>query len=367
MPEDLPPFHEGESLIQTRAGVRERMASLGPQVIRSFMPEQHRTFFTRLPFVVVGGIDAAGRPLASLLTNPPGFISSPDPHHLLIRAQPSAADPLHGMLTAGAPIALLGIEQHTRRRNRLNGLVEQTTDEGFLVAARQSYGNCPKYIQARQAEYVRLERVGPVHCAATLNERTRHIVSRADTFFIATAHPGARPDAVRSHGVDVSHRGGKPGFVRVDQDQTLTVPDFVGNHFFNTLGNLVLNPRAGLLFIDFASGDLLHIAVDATLIFEGPELEAFAGAQRLLRLQIQEVRHRVAAVPVRWPSEAQTSPFLANTGCWSPSESARCRLPERKRHGPAPATHSEPCSRESQHPSGSRGPEYRSETDGRGQ
>ncbi|MHB8455225.1 MAG: pyridoxamine 5'-phosphate oxidase family protein [Acidiferrobacterales bacterium] len=294
------------------------MAALGEQVIRTFMPEQHRAFFAKLPFVIVGNTDVAGQPWASLLANPPGFISSPDARHLLICARPTTADPIRETLIMGAHIALLGIEQHTRRRNRMNGVVEHISDNGLLIAVKQSFGNCPKYIQARQAEYMNTEGIGTVHTATALNERTRQMVSRADTLFIATDHPGSHLGTTRSHGADVSHRGGRPGFVRVDGDNTLTIPDFSGNRFFNTLGNIKLNPRAGLLFIDFESGDMLYIAADAAIIFDSPELDAFVGAERLLRLRIRHVRHVVGSLPIRWSTEAQISPFLANTGYWTP-------------------------------------------------
>ncbi len=59
-------------------------------------------------------------------------------------------------------------------------------------------------------------------------------------------------------GVDISHRGGLPGFVKVAGD-VLTIPDFRGNWFFNTLGNLVLTSARLLLFVDFETGDLLHL------------------------------------------------------------------------------------------------------------
>lgn len=315
-PDDLQAFHQGECLVQARVGVRDRMAAIGEQVIRTFMPEQHRTFFAQLPFVMVGSMDARGQPWASILTNPPGFISSPDARHLLIRSRPAVADPLHETLATGAPIALLGIEQPTRRRNRMNGIVKRIDDDGLLVEVQQSFGNCPKYIQARQVEYWAIESTGSVHSAPALNESTRQIIARADTLFIATAHPGSHIAATRSHGVDVSHRGGKPGFVRADGDDTLTLPEFAGNRFFNTLGNIMLNPRAGLLFIDFESGDLLYIAADAQIVFDSPELDAFTGAERLLRFKIRHARHVAASLPLRWSGEVELSPSLANTGDW---------------------------------------------------
>jgi predicted pyridoxine 5'-phosphate oxidase superfamily flavin-nucleotide-binding protein len=313
---DIQPFHEGEREVQSRVGVRDRMAATAPNFLRDFMPEQHREFFRQLPFVVVGSVDARGQPWASVLANPPGFIDSPDPRRLTVRARPLAADPLAQNLAEGASIGLLGIEPHTRRRNRMNGIVEQVTDQGFSVRVRQSFGNCPKYIQARKPEYVSGATKAPaVHRAERLDPRAQQMIRGADTFFIATAHPAAHGDDAPAHGVDVSHRGGKPGFVRVDDERSLTVPDFVGNFLFNTLGNIAVNPQAGLLFIDFESGDLLYLACDAEIIWEGAEIEAFKGAERLLRFHVREVKRVDGSLPLRW-GEAQLSPFAERTGKW---------------------------------------------------
>ena len=314
-------FHEGERAAQARVGaaVRARMAEIGPRVIRDFMPDQHREFFEQLPFVVAGTVDASGQPWASVLAQPPGFIHSPDAHHLLLRAQPLAGDPLQETLGDGAPIGLLGIEPHTRRRNRMNGIIRGANASGFAVELSQSFGNCPKYIQAREPVYVDrpASANGPVvHESAQLNDAARRMIEQADTLFIATAYAGDGERAGRAGGVDVSHRGGKPGFVRVEGGGTLTVPDFVGNYFFNTLGNLVVNPRAGLLFIDFDTGDLLYLAVTADIIWDGPEVDSFAGAQRLMRLKVQSMRLVEDSLPLRW-GEAELSPVLEATGTWA--------------------------------------------------
>lgn len=278
------------------------------------MPDQHRELFNRLPFVIVSTVDGQGQPWASVLANPPGFIESPHPRQLAICARPLTADPLAQTLVAGAPIGLLGIEPHSRRRNRMNGVIDLITDGGFLVRVKQSFGNCPKYIQARAAEYVDggggVART--VHHTGLGDEAVRRLIRRADTFFIATAYAGkhsANGDDDPAHGVDVSHRGGKPGFVRVDDDNTLTVPDFSGNKFFNTIGNLLVNPRAGLLFIDFDNGDLLYLAVAAEIIWEGEQIGGFEGAERLLRFHVRTARRVEASLPLRWGA-AQLSPFL---------------------------------------------------------
>ena len=257
-----------------------------------------------------------GQPWASVLANPPGFIESPHPRQLAIYAHPLATDPLAETLIPGAPIGLLGIEQHTRRRNRMNGVIERITDRGFWVRVKQSFGNCPKYIQARQAEYVH-DASGvakTVRHTGLDNAAVRRLIQRADTFFIATTYAADKPSSGNSgddpaHGVDVSHRGGKPGFVRMDDDGTLTIPDFSGNKFFNTIGNLLVNPRAGLLFIDFESGDLLYLAVAAEIIWEGEQISAFEGAERLLRFRVCAARYVQASLPLRWGA-AQLSPFL---------------------------------------------------------
>ena len=310
------PFHAGERAMQARAGMRERLAQVGHRVIREAMPDQHRVFFRQLPFIVIGSLDDAGQPWASMLAGPPGFIDSLDPRRLSVRARPDAASPLALAMRPGASLGLLGIEPHTRRRNRANGSVSMLTDNGFEIDIRQSFGNCPQYIQAREAHYVEREREPTaVVRSNSIDMLARDIITRADTFFITSAHPDAATHIARSEGVDVSHRGGKPGFVRVDADRTLTVPDFSGNFFFNTLGNLALNPRAGLLFADFASGDLLHVTTTAEIVWDGPQVEAFVGAQRLVKFRVVEVLLRKRAMPLTW-SAVQLSPLLAATGSW---------------------------------------------------
>ncbi|MES2192034.1 MAG: pyridoxamine 5'-phosphate oxidase family protein [Pseudomonadota bacterium] len=312
-------FHEGERAVQERVGpgIREKLAEIGPRVIRDFMPDQHRDFFEQLPLVLAGSVDAQGQPWASVLAAPAGFVQSPDSHTLVVKVHPLAGDPLQDTLVDGAQIGLLGIEPHTRRRNRMNGVVQLLGDEGFIVHVDQSFGNCPKYIQAREPVYLGPSQITPiVHAGKQLDAAARRLIEKADTAFIATAYAGLRDGVGRSGGVDVSHRGGKPGFVRVDDDGTLTMPDFVGNFFFNTLGNIAVNPRAGLLFIDFDSGDLLYLAVSAEIVWHGPELRAFEGAQRLLRMQVTAMRRVDASLPLRW-GVASLSPVLAATGQWS--------------------------------------------------
>jgi len=325
---DEPPFHAGEQAMQARAGVRERMQQIGLNVMRGHMPEQHRELFEKLPFMLLGALDAQARPWASMLVGEPGFAGAPDPATLRLQALPDAQDPLADAVRAGAWIGLLGIELPTRRRNRMNGPVIERGERHFSVRVQQSFGNCPKYIQARD---LRLHHDAapagtPVVMVRHLTPEAAACVTQADTFFIATASDDAASDAPAANGgVDVSHRGGKPGFVRVSEEDgrtVLTAPDFIGNFFFNTLGNLQVNPRAGLLFADFARGHLLQLTGEAEVVWSGPELAAFEGAQRLLKFRLAEARWRPGALPLR-ASEVAYAPQLAATGSWPAVAAAR--------------------------------------------
>ena len=295
--------------MQARAGTRERMAQLGPQVMRSLMPEQHRAFYPLLPFVALGAHDETGRPWATLLAGRAGFVSSPDPTRLRVEALPPPGDPLVSALHPGARFGLLGIQLETRRRNRANGVVAERDARGLTLHVEQSFGNCPKYIQRRDAlPVVEFAAATPARRGDRLDAASAALARAADTFFIAThAANGA---------CDVSHRGGRPGFARVDRGgRALTWPDFAGNGFFNTLGNIAAAPEAALVFPDFADGTLLHVAGRAEIAWDGAALDGFAGAERLVRLAIDHVVLRPQALPLRWRL-VETSPVLEGTGVW---------------------------------------------------
>lgn len=309
------PWHAGELAMQRTVGMAERMDSVGRKVLRAFMPDQHREFFAQLPFVVLGAVDAEGDAWATLRAGRPGFLHSPDPQRLHVALPREAADPADAGMGQGDSIGMLGIELHTRRRNRMNGTVRRGPEPGFEVDVLQSFGNCPQYIQLREFEFVEQAPAQPEELPQ-LDGEARALIAGADSFYVATyvdLAGGPRQ-------VDVSHRGGKPGFVRLDADGTLTVPDFMGNMFFNTLGNIALNPRAGLVFVDFASGSLLQMSGSAELLLDAqaaPELAAFEGAERMWRFTPRRIVRRNAALPLRWRTGVDgASPSSLRTGSW---------------------------------------------------
>jgi predicted pyridoxine 5'-phosphate oxidase superfamily flavin-nucleotide-binding protein len=292
------PFHAGEQTIQRLAGVRDRIELKGRAVIRDYMPEQHRAFFAALPFMLVGLADQNGHPWATTLSGPPGFMNSAEQNLLAIKAWLDPGDPVHSCIRDGAPVGGLGIELSTRRRNRVNGRIENCIiGEGFSIRVQQSFGNCPKYIQARhERPWIRSKPVPECRVASHLGDNEASFIAEADTFFIASR--SAQLDQLDSaQGLDVSHRGGRRGFVRVVSQNEVCFPDFSGNLLFNTLGNLAADARAGLLFIDFQSGGMLQIIGRTRICWDLPEAMRSAGIERLIFLDIQRVVSRDHAFP----------------------------------------------------------------------
>ena len=97
-------------------------------------------------------------------------------------------------------------------------------------------------------------------------------------FFLATADAGGRPDC--------SYKGGRPGFVRVVGAGTLAFPSYDGNGMFKSLGNVLVNPHVGMLFIDFESPRRLRVNGRASVHADDPLLAEFVGAQLIVRVEV---------------------------------------------------------------------------------
>ncbi|WP_144638951.1 pyridoxamine 5'-phosphate oxidase family protein [Bordetella genomosp. 13] len=316
-----PPWHAGELAMQTHAGALAKMDDVGRRFIRDYMPDQHREFFAQVPFMVLGAVAPDGRAWATLRAGQPGFASSPDPRRLDLGISREPADPADAGLDDGQPVGLLGIDLATRRRNRMNGLLRHESGRISHVDVVHSYGNCPRYIHQRAIVFTRdpAEPTDvPPQALAALDQRARTLIARAESFFVASYVD--LPDAGRQ--VDVSHRGGRAGFVRLDDDGGMTIPDFNGNLFFNTLGNFLQNPIAGVTFADFDTGELLQMSGRAEVILDSPEIAAFQGAERLWRFLPERILRREQALPMRWDRrEDGDSPAALLTGSWDETAS----------------------------------------------
>ncbi|MFK7732215.1 MAG: pyridoxamine 5'-phosphate oxidase family protein [Pseudomonadales bacterium] len=309
------PFHRGEQAIQTQLGVRENMERFGSRVIRDHLPEQHQQFYQQLPYLFLGHVDQHGWPWASMVTGQAGFISSPDSTHLNIAAAPIAGDPLFANLRNGAPVGVVGVELHTRRRNRLSAEVDAISAGSFSLKVRQSFGNCPQYIQARKmlTRSVSEFKVVEMSSNTRLSTEMKTLIQGSDTFFVSSYLADESGHA--SEGVDVSHRGGQAGFVRVDDDHLLTIPDYAGNFHFNTLGNFIENPKAGLLFIDWTQGHLLMLTGHAEVLWDDEQLPFFEGAERLWQFRMVKGVYLKNAIEAKWSFDSW-SPNTLLTGSW---------------------------------------------------
>ena len=307
MPDETP-FHDGESLVQERLGVRERVDVVGRRFIRKFMPDQHRSFFELLPTLFVGSADSDGRPWASVLVGEPGFVHSPTKRALLIDGKPLPGDRLADNLMTGVRLGLLGVEFHTRRRNRMNGTVRRLSDAQIGIAVDQSFGNCPKYINARELIAIPGGRESkPASHHDLMTSRAREMLEEADTLFVATSNNKSGP-AYR-YGIDVSHRGGLAGFVKQTDDGTIWIPDYTGNEFYNTLGNIHEDGRAGLLTFDFANGDIMQLTGEAEIHWDVPDCIDDSRALRAVAIKPRSVTVLPSAFPFEI-GKAEISPFL---------------------------------------------------------
>jgi predicted pyridoxine 5'-phosphate oxidase superfamily flavin-nucleotide-binding protein len=276
-------FHAGEIEIQRRLGVRQEAESVG-EIIAGAIPADIGPLLAVQRMAVAATVDAEGRPWASLLTGPEGFVAAAD-EHLLHLAQPRGLDALvRANLGARPDLGLLVLDPRTRRRLRFNGR-GLLAPEGLFLLVDQVYGNCRKYIRKRRIVSESDASPGEPAGSRTLTPRQQRLVAEADTFFLATWSADG--------GADASHRGGPPGFVAVSAD-TLEFSDYPGNNMFNSLGNIARHPRAGLLFADFGTGDLVQITGSARLVGEG---------RPALRIGIEAVRETRGGSALRFAPE----------------------------------------------------------------
>ncbi|SED37002.1 pyridoxamine 5'-phosphate oxidase family protein [Streptomyces sp. TLI_105] len=270
-------YHSGSLAVQERLGVQDLAAHVGRSITDGIRPIA-AAFLEAQPMLMIGAADQEGRVWSSLLTGAPGFARATGPHTVSVAADLPEGTP------DGAPVGTLALDPRTRRRMRLNGTARRS-GRGFTIEAEQVFSNCPKYLQKR--EWYGSEPAGPEagaarHGEALTPDQMRRI-GAADTFFVSTTAPD---------GVDTSHRGGNPGFVRVDAPRELSWRDYPGNAMFLTLGNLESDGRAGLLFLDWETGLTLQLTGLAHTEY-GPE-------GRVTRFHVDRTTETPAASPLRW-------------------------------------------------------------------
>ncbi|GAA1651774.1 pyridoxamine 5'-phosphate oxidase family protein [Actinoplanes couchii] len=313
-------FHPGERALQEQAGVDR--AGWGSAGVGTDIPLVAAQFLTQQRLVVIAAADDTGAVWATALSGPPGFTRARDEHTILVNRLPKP--PLEGLFDHERDIGMIAIEPARRRRMRINGLAH-VDGTNLVVNTNQVYANCPKYIQTRTPHdvdrsssvdsvvHVDPVSAGGINMSNTLSDAQQRWVNTADTFFV-----GTRADQL---GADASHRGGNPGFT-VASASRITWPEYVGNGMFMTLGNLLLNPRSGLLFLDWQTGAALHVTGHAHIDDSPSRSAAVPGAERLVDLTVDRVVQVEGVLPQPWTFGEY---FRHNPRVAQPTELARTR------------------------------------------
>ena len=295
------PYHSEERHVQALARQIHQADRHGVMIATSIIPGAWH-FLAAQPMLVLGSWDGQRGAWPTLVMGAPDFAKTLDGTQVLLDMTAACADPddrLWDNLQSNGLISLLAIELATRRRLRINGHVTprpgtSLARSAFAVTVDQAYPNCPKYIQRRTVQIDHLNSAtSPVHQGTALNDEQVKLIAGADTFFVASVHP--------SSGTDVSHRGGTPGFVKIESSCCLRIPDYLGNSMFNTLGNIHVTGFAGLLFVDFTTGRQLQIIGDASIDWS-------TDPQRSWSVKIRHVRESSLPMGVRWEF-VDASPF----------------------------------------------------------
>ncbi|HSR54017.1 MAG TPA: pyridoxamine 5'-phosphate oxidase family protein [Acidobacteriota bacterium] len=298
------PYHRGELEVQELAG-EQAQARRNGGIVSDHIAAGALEFIRQQSLAVAATLDRAGYPWASLLLGPPGFMSAPDPSQIAIdfMQRPLAEDDVFFTNLAGdRRMGLLIIDLATRRRMRANGRLKRFAGNRLAMKVEEAYPNCPKYIERRHFRLGPPSGSAPKRRSGTRFDQARSdMIARSDTFFVASAYPGG--------GLDASHRGGPRGFVEVLEDNRLRIPDYTGNSLFNTLGNLLEHPQAGLAFLDFEGGRLLQLIGQARVAFEQPDPERRSGGTgRFWELQVERWVERSLTRQVEWEF-LDSSPF----------------------------------------------------------
>jgi predicted pyridoxine 5'-phosphate oxidase superfamily flavin-nucleotide-binding protein len=290
------PFHEGELKAQKLAGETAEAESNSAMISDSIMTGA-LTFVRAQQMAIVSSRDDSGRRWASFLFGEKGFLQPVDRQTLRILAAPAEMDredPFWQNIEHEQQIGLLVIDLATRRRLRINGPILR--DGKYLeMRVEESYPNCPKYITRRKMNIHALEASNPSAAqelkGSRLQQPQQDLLKHTDVLFVATGHP--------KRGGDASHRGGRPGFVQVQDEHTLRIPDYSGNGLFNTLGNLLIDPHIGLLIPDFEGNRELQITGSAKVEWSAPDPEDLTGGtHRIIEVQVEEWRQRPMSVAV---------------------------------------------------------------------
>ncbi|OCK78738.1 oxidoreductase-like protein [Lepidopterella palustris CBS 459.81] len=308
----------------------------------SMLTPQASWMLQRAPLLAIGTLDDSGRPWTTIWGGKPGF-SQPlgssivgsrtfvdrkyDPVVQALVGGRSDGEVVKGEV--GRMVSGLAIDLMSRKRVKLYGRmmaaalapVEHDEDEAYVddvsdlsgqgqlqlvVKIEQSLGNCPKYLNQKE---IRPALVLPklLSQSPNLPPEALALVAKSDLFFISSSN--------NDFDMDTNHRGGPPGFVRVlsndDDGAQLVYPEYSGNRLYQTLGNLQLNPLAGLVFPDFDTGDVLYVTGTVEILIGSAAADVLPRSNLALKIKLTEARYVKSGLPFRGAAK-EYSPYNPN-------------------------------------------------------
>lgn len=156
------------------------------------------------------------------------------------------------------------------------------------------------------------------HVKDLIGEGDRAFIERADMFFLATADAQARTNC--------SYKGGDPGFVRVLDEHTVAFPNYDGNGMYLSMGNTLVNPNVGMLFIDFEGQRRMRLNGEASIDPHDELLALYPEAQFIVRVRAREVFSNCPRYIHKYQL-VERSRFVPHADCETP-------VPDWKRSGP---------------------------------
>jgi predicted pyridoxine 5'-phosphate oxidase superfamily flavin-nucleotide-binding protein len=276
-------YHSGERKAQQLAGEQD-IADSREGMMRSSIPRQVFDWLTEQTLLAIATMDATEHLWATVVPGRPGFLhADANGTHLWVdRIMPPS---VLSNLKSGGNIGLLAIDLISRQRMRINGNAT-ALPAGLHVSVQEAFFNCPKYITRRVALPSTAQNEFTKQEGDHLLAEHLQLLNETDLLFLATTHP--------DRGLDVSHRGGDPGFVQLLPDGRIRLPDYPGNSLFNSLGNLLIDSRIALAIPNLRTGTILQVTGTATIQWHDRDEDNSTGGT-----------HRfVDITPIAWRIEA---------------------------------------------------------------
>jgi ferredoxin-NADP reductase len=159
----------------------------------------------------------------------------------------------------------------------------------LVTKIEQSMGNCPKYLNQYEIDPARV-RSELIWKGASIMPAVKDLISHADMFFLSSS---------TSEDMDTNHRGGPPGFVRILSDTEIVYPEYSGNRLYQTLGNLEVNPKVGMVFPDYETGEVVYLTGTAEILVREDAAKLLPGSNLALKITVSEVRLVKDGLPFR--------------------------------------------------------------------